>query len=132
MAHNINKYKLSAIEAIPEVLEKGKAIQWTVNRKNRGIDNIIIAAPVMLENVEEKGRYLVAASVKVSENRNSLELYEVFYCKVKEETGDTSSTGSSAQDVHTTSGVSSNPSSIISLLQTIENYNSKSNTIRQN
>lgn len=122
MVHKVTNVKMAAISALPEVVNKGKAIQFIENRKGRGTDNIVICAPVILNNVKNRGRYLIGASVKVSENNNSLELYEVFYIKQNEGRIDTSSTRSF--DEISSPRVSNHPS-VLNLLQEVANVNEK-------
>ena len=120
-AHKLTRIKMYSIAAIPEVISKGKAIQYIENRKDRGRDNIVIAAPVILNNVEEKGRYLIGASIGVSETNNFLELYEVFCVKEKEGQYDTSSTTSFDNKI-SSRGASDYPS-IITLLREVADVN---------
>ncbi len=81
--HRPTFLKQAAFEAIPTVLEKGKAIGYIQNRKNN-VDSLIIAAPVEITEINKKGKYLVAASVNVTKDKNYLYLEEVFYRRINE------------------------------------------------
>ena len=108
-----------AISSIPEVLKNGKVVYYSENRKDRKTDSAVVAAPVILNNIDEEsnGEYLVGVSVKVSETNNSLELYEV-YCIKK---GLQSSLGTTSfDDTSSSRGELSNPS-VLSILHDIAN-----------
>lgn len=81
--HRPTFLKQAAFEAIPTVLEKGKAIGYIQNRKNN-VDSLIIAAPIEITDINKKGKYLVAASVNVTKDKNYLYLEEVFYRRINE------------------------------------------------
>ena len=73
IAHGIGRNKAIAFSAVPDVLVRGKIIDYQNNRKQRGYDTIAVAAPI---DIGEKGYYL-AAIVKVENERNGYYLHEV-------------------------------------------------------
>lgn len=100
-------------------------VQHIENRKGRMTDNIVIATPVILNNIEENGRYLVRASIKVSKTNNMLELYEVF-CVNKNEGQTGALTTTSFNNKVSSRGATDYPS-VLTLLQEVNNVNRKNN-----
>ncbi len=50
IAHGIGRNKAIAFSAVPDVIEKGKIIDYQKNWKGRQYDTIVLAAPITIEN----------------------------------------------------------------------------------
>ena len=72
IAHGIGKAKAATFSAVPDVIEKGKQIDYQKNWKGKGKDSYVFAGKV---NVEGKTGYL--AAVVLQGNDNKFYLHEV-------------------------------------------------------
>ncbi|MCI5731199.1 MAG: hypothetical protein MR304_06625 [Eubacterium sp.] len=125
--HRPTFLKQAAFEAIPTVLEKGRAIGYIKNRKNN-VDSLIIAAPIEITDIKKSGKYLVATSVNVTKDKNYLYLEEVFYRRINEghtvQTRNLSTNNGDRESVYP---------SIISILNEIDkNVNDNENPTKEN
>ncbi|MBQ8796534.1 MAG: hypothetical protein IJZ54_08935 [Clostridia bacterium] len=73
IGHGIGRNKSIAFKAVPDVLAKGKIIDYQFNWKQRGYDKVVVAAPIKISDKE----YFLAAIVNVEKERNSYYLHEV-------------------------------------------------------
>ena len=73
IGHGIGRNKSIAFKAVPDVLAKGKIIDYQFNWKQRGYDTVVVAAPIKISDKE----YFLAAIVNVEKDRNSYYLHEV-------------------------------------------------------
>lgn len=61
IAHGMGRVKAITFGAVPEVIEKGKVIDYQKNRKGRGYDTVVIAAPVKIKGKSKlAGDYMTA------------------------------------------------------------------------
>ena len=79
IAHGIGSLKAAAFMAVPEVLKRGKIIDYQENWKNRNYDTYVISAPIKIDDTD----YICEAIVTKGENRTGFYLYEV---EIKEKT----------------------------------------------
>ncbi len=69
IAHGIGRNKAIAFAAVPNVIEKGKIIDYVKDWKGRGYATYVIAAPIMI------GNNMVHVGVVVSENKETRRYY---------------------------------------------------------
>lgn len=126
----MSEEKAKAFEVVPEVIKKGRQIDFQHNFKNRGYDTYTFAAPYDTEN----GKRIVGVIVKKDNNNQRYYLHEVvdengdIIYKNKETSDDTSKSGSgyNSQITGVSSKVSNNiisPDSEIGNPSGIENEN---------
>ena len=89
IAHGIGKIKAATFAAVPDVIEKGKQIDYDENWKNRGDESFVYAGKV---NVAGKPAYLAAVVLRGADNRFYLhevidEKGNVIYAKKDASTG---------------------------------------------
>ncbi|MBR5515444.1 MAG: hypothetical protein IKU52_04500 [Clostridia bacterium] len=116
IGHGIGRNKAIAFTAVPDVIKKGKVIDYQYNWKGRGYDTAVFAAPITIGN---EGYYL-GCVVNVESNRNYYYLHEVIL--QKKENNAMFKTGTVKNG---TSGKALSPLHI--LLQRIQNVNTSSN-----
>lgn len=73
LAHGIGREKAAAFAAVPDVLEKGKVIDFQKNWKGRGLDTAVIAAPITIGGKP----YLAGVVLRRSASENRFYLHEV-------------------------------------------------------
>lgn len=73
IAHGIGSLKAAAFMAVPEVLKRGKIVDYQENWKNRNYDTYVISAPIKIDSDD----YLCEAVVTKGENRTGFYLHEV-------------------------------------------------------
>lgn len=73
IAHGIGRNKAAAFAAVPDVLEKGRVIDFQKNWKGRGLDTAVIAAPITINGEP----YLAGVVLHRSNSENKFYLHEV-------------------------------------------------------
>lgn len=73
IAHGMGRNKAVAFKAVPNVINNGKIIDYQQNRKKRGYDTVVFAAPIDIA----KTPYFMAVVVNIEANENSYYLHEV-------------------------------------------------------
>jgi hypothetical protein len=73
IGHHLSKEKAAAFTAVPEVLTKGKIIDYQKDWKGRGYDSFVFVAPIEIAGE----RYIEEVVVKERSNRRGLYLHEV-------------------------------------------------------
>jgi len=63
IAHGIGRLKAMAFYAVPDVLEKGKIIDYQENWKDRGYNTFVLAAPIDVQSGRYAGQYYIGAIV---------------------------------------------------------------------
>jgi len=141
IAHGVGRIKAITFGAVPEVIEKGKVIDYQKNWKGRSYDTVVIAAPINITdkkgNVEE---YLTAVIAQRNDNNKNQRFYVHEALSIKKEellfktavpnTGEVRSNNSSNSEellfktVGPENGIvhGNNSSDIFSLLQKTLNY----------
>lgn len=77
IAHGIGRKKAAAFAAVPDVIEKGRVVDYQKNWKQRGYDTAVIAAPIQIGEDEH-----IAAIIAIrSRNTNLFYLHEVMTTK---------------------------------------------------
>ena len=77
IAHGIGRKKAAAFAAVPDVIEKGRVVDYQKNWKQRGYDTAVIAAPIQIGEEEH-----IAAVIAIrSRNTNLFYLHEVMTTK---------------------------------------------------
>lgn len=77
IAHGIGRKKAAAFAAVPDVIEKGRVVDYQKNWKQRGYDTAVIAAPIQIGEEEH-----IAAIIAIrSRNTNLFYLHEVMTTK---------------------------------------------------
>jgi len=77
LAHGIGKLKSAAFAAVPEIIKRGKVVDYQANWKGRGKDTYLIGAPVKIGSNGYAGIVVVTQS-KV---KNKFYLHEVILQK---------------------------------------------------
>ena len=81
IAHGIGSLKAAAFMAVPDVLQKGKIIDYQENWKDRNYDTYVISAPITVDDTE----YICEAIVTKNARRTGFYLHEV---EIKEKAQD--------------------------------------------
>lgn len=77
IAHGYNDVKAITFKAVPEVLEKGKILQFNKDWKARGYDTAVIGGKINVAKGKYAGDYYQVCVVKVDVNQNRMYLHEV-------------------------------------------------------
>lgn len=77
IAHGYNDIKAITFKAVPEVLEKGKVLQFNKDWKSRGYDTAVIGGKIKVADGKYAGDYYQICIVKVDANQNRMYLHEV-------------------------------------------------------
>ena len=117
IAHGIGRKKAISFAAVPDVLEKGKVLDFQKNWKGRKKDTAVIGAPVRITDGPYAGDYFELAVVTVGED-NRMYLHEVYTIKTG---SDTPFKTSSVPQSGSRSG--DNPSPILSIFQKLAGVN---------
>lgn len=117
IAHGIGRKKAISFAAVPDVLEKGKVLDFQKNWKGRKKDTAVIGAPVRITDGPYAGDYYELAVVTVGED-NRMYLHEVYTIKTG---SDTPFKTSSVPQSGSRSG--DNPSPILSIFQKLAGVN---------
>ncbi len=73
LSHGRGRCKISALQAIPEIVAAGRVISYRRNWKNRGYDTYILVAPVAIGGIQ----YVALVIVNCSKDINRFYLHEV-------------------------------------------------------
>ena len=77
IAHGIGRLKAMAFYAVPDVLEKGKIIDYQKNWKGRMYDTFVLAAPIDVQSGRYAGQYYIGAIVMRNANTQRYYLHEL-------------------------------------------------------
>ena len=77
IGHGIGRKKAAAFAAVPDVIEKGRVVDYQKNWKGRGYDTAVIAAPILIDEEE----HLSAVIAIRSRNTNLFYVHEVLTTK---------------------------------------------------
>ena len=73
LAHGIGEQKAAAYYAVPQVISKGKVVDYQTNWKGRGYDTAVIVAPISIAGKE----YYTAVVVRRTNNNQRFYLHEI-------------------------------------------------------
>ena len=116
IAHGIGRKKAATFAAVPDVIQRGKVVDYQKNWKGRNYDTAVIAAPI---TVGTEKHYMGVVVIQNKEN-NRFYVHEVV--EIKNEGAQPFKTG----PVEKNSNAGGDAPSVISILQKIANYNSES------
>ena len=116
IAHGIGRKKAATFAAVPDVIQKGKVVDYQKNWKGRNYDTAVIAAPI---TVGTEKHYMGVVVIQNKEN-NRFYVHEVV--EIKNEGAQPFKTG----PVEKNSNAGGDAPSVISILQKIANYNRES------
>ena len=91
IAHGIGRKKAAAFVAVPDVIQKGKIVDYQKNWKGRGYDTAVIVAPVSVIENSQENRYFMGVVVIQNKENNRFYVHEV--ASIKKEEGITYSPG---------------------------------------
>ena len=121
----LNRAKLVTLVSVPEVIQKGRIINYDPNWKGRGYASLIIAAPV---NVAGQTVYVAA----VIDQREDYKFYlnecvdsDGNYVRITEDPSDNTKSGVTAQDGVTRGSNGSSDDSITAIGENIKSQNQK-------
>ena len=77
ISHGIGREKAASFMAVPDILQKGKVVDYQTNWKGRGYDTAVIAAPIKIAGVD----YLAGVCVKRTSADNDFYVHEVLPIK---------------------------------------------------
>lgn len=77
IAHGIGRKKAAAFAAVPDVIEKGRVVDYQKNWKGRGYDTAVIAAPIL---IGEEEHFAAVIAIR-SRNTNLFYVHEVLTTK---------------------------------------------------
>ena len=77
LSHGIGRLKAMAFYAVPDVLEKGKIIDYQKNWKGRMYDTFVLAAPIDVQSGRYAGQYYIGAIVMRNANTQRYYLHEL-------------------------------------------------------
>lgn len=115
IAHGIGRNKAIAFKAVPDVLKNGEIIDYTENYKNSKKDRAVIAAPITIANKE----YNVATVIEINSVDNTFYLHELAL-QIKKDV-----LPFKTEPRHRNGSLSDNTSSIYTLLEKLQNVNTK-------
>ena len=124
IAHGIGRKKAAAFVAVPDVIQKGKIVDYQKNWKGRGYDTAVIVAPVSVIENSQENRYFMGVVVIQNKENNRFYVHEV--ASIKKEGMQPFKTSLAENN----SNAGGDTPSIISILQKIVNYNNKSQKSR--
>lgn len=116
IAHGIGRKKAATFAAVPDVIQKGKVVDYQKNWKGRNYDTAVIAAPI---TVGSEKHYMGVVVIQNKEN-NRFYVHEVV--EIKKEGAQPFKTG----PVEKNSNTGGDAPSVISILQKIAIYNRES------
>ncbi len=117
IGHGVGRNKAIAFKAIPEIIANGKIIDAQHNRRDRGYDTVVLAAPIQIGKVPYYAGVIVVRDLSV--DKQSYYLHEVGIIKRNSTPSKTAAT----QKGSTRGGETA---SLINLLQQINDVNSLS------
>ena len=124
IAHGIGRKKAAAFVAVPDVIQKGKIVDYQKNWKGRGYDTAVIVAPVNVIENSQENRYFMGVVVIQNKENNRFYVHEV--ASIKKEGMQPFKTSLAENN----SNAGGDTPSIMSILQKIVNYNNKSQKSR--
>lgn len=77
VSHGIGREKAASFMAVPDILQKGKVVDYQTNWKGRGYDTAVIAAPIKIAGVD----YLAGVCVKRTSADSNFYVHEVLPIK---------------------------------------------------
>lgn len=77
VSHGIGREKAASFMAVPDILQKGKIVDYQTNWKGRGYDTAVIAAPIKIAGVD----YLAGVCVKRTSTDSNFYVHEVLPIK---------------------------------------------------
>ena len=77
VSHGIGREKAASFMAVPDILQKGKVVDYQTNWKGRGYDTAVIAAPIKIAGVD----YLAGVCVKRTSTDSNFYVHEVLPIK---------------------------------------------------
>ena len=77
LSHGIGRLKAMAFYAVPDVLEKGKIIDYQKDWKSRSYDTFVLAAPIRVANGRFAGEYYIGAIAIRAEASQRYYLHEL-------------------------------------------------------
>lgn len=77
ISHGIGREKVAAFMAVPDVLKRGKVVDYRENWKGRGYDTAVIAAPIKISDED----YIAGVCVKRASGENRFYVHEVLSIK---------------------------------------------------
>ena len=77
LSHGIGRLKAMAFYAVPDVLEKGKIIDYQKDWKSRSYDTFVLAAPIRVANGRSAGEYYIGAIAIRAEASQRYYLHEL-------------------------------------------------------
>ena len=77
IAHGIGRKKAAAFVAVPDVIQKGKIVDYQKNWKGRGYDTAVIVAPVNVIENSQENRYFMGVVVIQNKENNRFYVHEV-------------------------------------------------------
>lgn len=76
IAHGVGRMKAMAFYAVPETIKKGVIVDYQKNRKQRGYDSLLLAAPIRIQN--EAGDFENAVEM-VAINRSNTDVQKFYF-----------------------------------------------------
>lgn len=76
IAHGVGRMKAMAFYAVPETIKKGGIVDYQKNRKQRGYDSLLLAAPIRIQN--EAGDFENAVEM-VAINRSNTDVQKFYF-----------------------------------------------------
>lgn len=76
IAHGVGRMKAMAFYAVPETIKKGVIVDYQKNRKQRGYDSLLLAAPIRIQN--EAGNFENAVEM-VAINRSNTDVQKFYF-----------------------------------------------------
>nr|DAP13264.1 MAG TPA: PolyVal ADP-Ribosyltransferase [Caudoviricetes sp.] len=77
VSHGIGREKVAAFMAVPDVLKRGKVVDYRENWKGRGYDTAVVAAPIKISDED----YIAGVCVKRASGENRFYVHEVLPIK---------------------------------------------------
>lgn len=76
IAHGVGRMKAMAFYAVPETIKKGVIVDYQKNRKQRGYDSLLLAAPIRIQNEAEDFENAVEM---VAINRSNTDVQKFYF-----------------------------------------------------
>lgn len=76
IAHGVGRMKAMAFYAVPETIKKGVIVDYQKNRKQRGYDSLLLAAPIRIQNEAENFENAVEM---VAINRSNTDVQKFYF-----------------------------------------------------
>ena len=122
ISHGIGREKAASFMAVPNVLSKGKVVDYQENWKGRGYDTAIVAAPIKISGEN----YLAGICVKRANGENKFYLHEVLQIKEGETPFNRAALNSSVDSGGETPSINSILSELLEVKRNIR-YSSRTN-----